>query len=130
MVNKAGNEIRKHRSKITDLFGRNLTVRNFTSGVADDWGDSEKTLDTEVVIEGVIEQPSEPAEVSTAQGQTTTIDAEIWLPDETVVTDGSDVRPYPSEIIDIDGTTYTVVEVFTDGTGFYRVDAVSTGNEM
>jgi hypothetical protein len=130
MPDLARRTLRKQRGKMLDYFGRDVIVRNFTEGAVDDYGDSDRVLDAEITVQGMVTQPSDPAEVSTPYGQTTTIDAEIFVPDETLVTDGSDLRPYPTEIRDpVNGTTYTAVEVFDENNGWLRVDAVSTGYE-
>jgi hypothetical protein len=109
-----------------DTFGDPLVVRNFTEGARDDYGDTAKTLDSEVETLAQIERPDDPQEVSRASGQTTTTDVEILLSADVDVSDGSDERPYPSELSpDGFATTYTAVAVFDERNGAQRVDAVS-----
>lgn len=114
-----------------DWFETELTVRNYVDGAdgADgdaEYGDSSKTLDETIQTTGQVEQPQEPVEVSTASGQTTTVDAEILLPDDVAVTDGTDTNPYPSEIETPAGVIYHVSHVFDEQNGRLRVFGIDT----
>lgn len=130
MPNIAGRYLREQQGRMLDYFGRSLLVRNFSEGSVDEYGDRSRSLDSEITIEGMLTQPDDPQEVSSTQGQTTTVDAEILVPEGTTVTDGSDSMPYPSEIRDVEtGQTYTCIEVFAEDNGWLRVTAVSTGYE-
>lgn len=112
-------------------FETELTVRNYVEGSGGaagdaDYADSSKTLDEEIQTTGQVEQPQDPVETSTASGQTTTVDAEILLPDDVAVTDGNDAKPYPSEIETPAGVIYHVSHVFDEQNGRLRVFAIDT----
>ncbi|MFC5970075.1 hypothetical protein ACFPYI_01905 [Halomarina salina] len=114
-----------------DWFETALTVRNYVDGgdsAAGDaeYGDTSKTLEETIQTHGQVEQPQEPVKTSTASGQSTTVDAEILLPDEVDVYDGREGHPYPSEIETPAGVIYHVTHVFDELNGRLRVYGIDS----
>lgn len=125
-MTRTGDTISQFDALFADWFHEPLAVRNYTAGETDDYGDTAKELASETETDGQLTQPDDPVEVTTARGTETTTDANILVPSELFVTDGTDAHPYPSEIERVaDGTVYTAVSVTPEGNGLQRVDAVA-----
>ncbi|WP_254535233.1 hypothetical protein [Halomarina litorea] len=128
---RIGRQISRHDQRFVDYFETALTVRNYVEGsgtaVGDDaHGDTGKTLGETVETTGQVEQPQDPVETSTVNGESVLIDAEILLPDDVSVYDGTDAHPYPSEIETPSEVVYHVVHVYDEQNGRLRVYAIDS----
>lgn len=131
---RTGDILNNYDDLFSDLFEDPVEVYNYLEGPEDEYGDHERDPhpSNPISTTGQIEYPTEPVVVTSPTGQETTLDAVIYLPDDTLVTDGGTTDdqdrelPWPSEVVDANDRRHTVVNVVDEGNGRLRCDAIDT----
>lgn len=130
--NRIGDTLAQYNDRFADCFEQDAQVRNYLSAEAegtptDDYGDPvEKPAhpDNPIQTTAQVEAPSRELEKN-AWGIDQAYEAEILLPDDVLVSDGtatdSEGRslPYGSEIT-VDGVTWTVIATIDEDNGRTR----------
>lgn len=120
-----GNLISEHDSLFAEMFEDPAEVRNYIEGdTADSHGDypKEPHPDNPISTTAHVEQPDDPVRDQSDMGSEATVDAEILVPDDVLLTSGGEEDAngnwlaWPSEIT-VNGRTYTAVNIHDEGNG-------------
>lgn len=120
-----GDAISEHDSLFAEMFENPAEVRNYIEGdTADSHGDYPKNPhpDNPIQTTAQVEQPDDPVREQSAAGSEESVDAEILVPDDVLLTAGGETDDqgnrlaWPSEIT-VNGRTYTVLNLHDELNG-------------